>query len=158
MDDWMWLHLDYNITEQSCNWMNWKSVLKCHRHQKRTITKIHNNNDISHNCLKNSIKKCPVKRIKQKWLYKTLSVVSLCVFSICPSRWGTLFVWPKMRRFLLTWCCCRQIVQMAPVTSPQPALMERPTLRCVCVSDGFGRICENVYGVKTFNRQTNLNQ
>lgn len=70
--------------------------------------------------------------------------------SVCPYRWGTLFVWPKMRRSQPTWCCYRQIVQMAPVTSLQLALMERPTLRWVCGSDKFGRLCENVCGVKTF--------
>lgn len=49
--------------------------------------------------------------------------------SVYPSRWETSSVWLKMKRSQQTWCYCRQIVQMAPVTSPQPVLTERPISR-----------------------------
>lgn len=49
--------------------------------------------------------------------------------SVYLSRWETSSVWLKMKRSQQTWCYCRQIVQMAPVTLPQPVLTERPISR-----------------------------
>lgn len=80
------------------------------------------------------------------------------VVCVCSPRWGILSAWPKTRPFLLTWCCCRQIVQMAPVTSPQPALTERPTLRYVCVGVCVWDWWQIVLGVNGFVVEEHCNQ